>query len=47
MRLPQNADMADRLARLLTVLASAYLFFRVGAGLVSGVSGDPALACAW
>lgn len=47
MRLPQPAETADRFARLLTVLASAYLFLRLGMGLVSGVSGDPSLACAW
>lgn len=52
MRLPRppsfpTGDSTDRLARLLTVLASAYLFLRVGMGLVSGATGDTALAAVW
>ena len=42
-----HPDTGYRLARLATVVASAYLFIRVGMGLLAGPAADPMPIAGW
>jgi len=42
-----HPDTGYRLARLITVVASTYLFVRVGMGLLAGPSADPMPMAGW